>query len=146
MTSTAEPDRLSSAQELDQFVQKLKAGLEGDVYFDAGNRALYATDASNYRQVPIGVVAPRTAKDVETTVAIADEFNAPILMRGAGTSLAGQTCNVAIVLDVSRYLNRITELDPDARLARAEPGVVCDSLRNAAEEHGLTFGPDPSTH
>jgi len=146
MTSTAEPARLSSAQELDQFVQKLKAGLEGDVYFDAGNRALYATDASNYRQVPIGVVAPRTAKDVETTVAIADEFNAPILMRGAGTSLAGQTCNVAIVLDVSRYLNRITELDPDARLARVEPGVVCDSLRNAAEEHGLTFGPDPSTH
>lgn len=125
---------------------RLRATISGDVYADPANRALYATDASNYRQVPIGVVAPRTLDDIETAVALAREFEAPILMRGAGTSLAGQTCNAALVLDTSRYLDRITTLDPEARVATVEPGVVCDTLRNAAEQHGLTFGPDPSTH
>jgi FAD/FMN-containing dehydrogenase/Fe-S oxidoreductase len=124
----------------------LRARLACEVRFDAGARALYATDSSNYRQVPIGVVVPRTIDDIVTTVAVCHELDAPILMRGAGTSLCGQTCNVAVVLDVSRYLTRIVEIDPQGRTAVVEPGVICDSLRNAAERHGLTFGPDPATH
>ncbi|MCC6532102.1 MAG: FAD-binding oxidoreductase [Burkholderiales bacterium] len=125
---------------------RLRAALQCEVRFDAGTRALYATDSSNYRQVPIGVVIPRSTEDIVTTVAICRELDAPILMRGAGTSLCGQTCNVAVVLDVSRHLTRIVALDSQARTAVVEPGVVCDSLRDAAQAHGLTFGPDPATH
>lgn len=124
----------------------LRDGLRGDVLFDGGTRAMYATDASNYRQVPIGVVRPRDVADVMTAVALARSHGAPLLGRGGGTSLAGQCCNEALVLDFSRHMNRILELDPDRRVARVEPGVVLDSLRDAAEAHGLTFGPDPATH
>jgi len=126
--------------------EALKARVRGDVRLEPADRALYATDASNYRQVPLGVVLPRDDADVETVVALAREYEVPLLARGAGTSLAGQTCNAAIVLDTSRYMNNILHLDPEARNADVQPGVVCDQLRNAAEEHGLTFGPDPSTH
>lgn len=126
--------------------RRLRASLRGEVRFDDGSRALYATDASNYRQVPIGVVVPRDADDVIATVAAARAFGAPVLSRGGGTSLAGQCCNVAVVMDMSKYMNQILEIDPDKRLARVQPGVVLDDLRNAAEEHGLTFAPDPSTH
>jgi len=125
---------------------ELRRRIAGDVQFDAGARALYATDASNYRQVPIGVVRPRSADDVAATIAACREFGAPILARGGGTSLAGQTCNVAVVLDLSRWYNRLLALDPAARRARVEPGLVLDELRNAAEKHHLTFAPDPSTH
>jgi len=124
----------------------LRAAIEGEVRFDAGSRALYATDASNYRQVPIGVVVPRTIADVVETIAVCRRFGAPVLARGGGTSLAGQCCNVAVVLDFSKHLNRILDLDPEARRARIEPGVVLDELRDAAEAHHLTFGPDPATH
>ncbi len=124
----------------------LKRQLSGEVRFDAGSKALYATDASNYRQIPIGVVIPRTIEDVIATVATAKEFGAPILSRGAGTSIAGQCCNTAIVMDFSKYLNKIIEIDPEKRIARVQPGVVLDDLRNAAEKFGLTFGPDPATH
>ncbi len=120
--------------------------LRGEVRFDNGSRALYATDGSNYRQVPIGVVIPRDADDVVATVALAREYGAPILCRGAGTSLAGQCCNVAVLLDFSKYMNKIIEIDPVRRIARVQPGVVLDNLRNAAEKHHLTFGPDPATH
>jgi FAD/FMN-containing dehydrogenase/Fe-S oxidoreductase len=116
------------------------------VRFDEGSRALYATDGSNYRQVPIGVVLPRDLDDVVHTVAAAREFGAPVLSRGGGTSLAGQCCNVAVVMDFSRYMHRVLEIDPARRLARVEPGCVLDDLRHAAEAHGLTFGPDPATH
>jgi FAD/FMN-containing dehydrogenase/Fe-S oxidoreductase len=126
--------------------RQLRPRIEGEVRFDEGSRALYATDASNYRQVPIGVVVPRHIGDVIETVAVARQFGAPILGRGGGTSLCGQCCNVAVVLDFSKYMRRIVELDPDARRARVEPGCVLDFLRGAAEEHHLTFGPDPSTH
>ncbi|WP_435101723.1 FAD-binding and (Fe-S)-binding domain-containing protein [Arhodomonas sp. AD133] len=124
----------------------LRQTIAGEVRFEAGSRALYATDASNYRHVPVGVVVPRSVDDIITTVALARRFDAPLLMRGGGTSLAGQTCNVAIVLDTSKYLNRIHAIDPDSRSAAVEPGVVCNVLGLAAAEHGLTFGPDPSTH
>src|SRR6266511_1924880 len=121
----------------------LRRALRGEVRFDAGSRALYAADSSNYRQVPIGVVVPRDRNDVLETLALCRRFGAPILGRGAGTSLAGQCCNVAVVLDTSKYFNRILELDPAAKTARVEPGAVLDDLRDAAELHGLTFGPDP---
>jgi FAD/FMN-containing dehydrogenase/Fe-S oxidoreductase len=126
--------------------EALRRAIEGEVRFDAGSRALYATDASNYRQVPIGVVVPRSVDDVIATVATCARYGAPILCRGGGTSLAGQCCNVAVVMDFSKYLNRIVELDAGARHAVVQPGVVLDSLRDAAERHHLTFAPDPSTH
>jgi FAD/FMN-containing dehydrogenase/Fe-S oxidoreductase len=125
----------------------LRARVDGEVRFDAGSRALYAADASNYRQIPIGLVVPRDADDVIAAVAACRRFGAPILPRGAGTSLAGQSCNVAVVIDFTKYMNRIVEIDAAARTARVQPGVVLDTLRDRAErEHRLTFGPDPSTH
>jgi len=125
---------------------ELRAAIAGEVRFDRASRAAYAVDASNYRQFPIGLVVPRTEADVIATVALCRKFGAPILARGAGTSLAGQACNVAVVLDFSKYLNRIVELNPGERYARVQPGIVLDTLRDAAEEHHLTFAPDPSTH
>jgi FAD/FMN-containing dehydrogenase/Fe-S oxidoreductase len=124
----------------------LKRELRGEVRFDDGARALYATDASNYRQIPIGVVVPRDANDVIATVALARQFGAPILARGGGTSLAGQCCNVAVVMDFSKYMHDIVEMNPHARFARVQPGIILDDLRDAAEKHKLTFGPDPATH
>jgi FAD/FMN-containing dehydrogenase/Fe-S oxidoreductase len=126
--------------------QALRHAIRGEVRFDAGSRALYSTDASNYRQIPIGLVIPRDADDVKAALAVCRAFDAPVLPRGAGTSLAGQCCNVAVVFDCSKYMNRILEIDPDRRFARVEPGLVLDTLRNRAEQHQLTFGPDPSTH
>ncbi|SRR5579883_546933 len=124
----------------------LRKRLEGEVRFDEGSRALYAADASNYRQIPIGVVIPKTVDDVIATVATAREHGVPMLSRGGGTSIAGQCVNVALLMDFSKYLNKIIEIDPDKRLARVQPGLVLDDLRTEAEKHGLTFGPDPATH
>jgi FAD/FMN-containing dehydrogenase/Fe-S oxidoreductase len=124
----------------------LRRHLRGEVRFDKGSRALYATDGSSYRQVPIGVVVPRDMDDVVATISLAREFGAPILCRGGGTSLAGQCCNVAVVIDMSKYLDGILQIDPARRLARVQPGVVLDHLRTAAERHHLTFAPDPATH
>ena len=126
--------------------EALRRNVRGDVRFDSGSRALYATDGSNYRQVPIGVVLPRDADDVVAAIATCREFGAPLLCRGSGTSLAGQCCNVAVVLDFTKYMGKILEIDPDRRIARVQPGVVLDHLRNAAEKHHLTFAPDPATH
>ncbi len=125
---------------------QLRSRVEGEVRFDSGSRAAYSTDSSNYRQVPIGVVIPRSVEDAVQTVRVSQEFGAPILSRGAGTSLAGQCCNTAIVLDWSKYLYQILEIDPGRKLARVRPGCVLDNLRSAANKHGLTFGPDPATH
>jgi FAD/FMN-containing dehydrogenase/Fe-S oxidoreductase len=124
----------------------LRGEIAGEVRFTPGDRALYATAGSNYRQLPIGVVIPRTLDDVVTTHAICRAHGAPILSRGGGTSLAGQACNVAVVIDFSKYLNQILDIDLERRLARVEPGLVLDHLRNEAEKHRLTYGPDPSTH
>ncbi|MFL5444955.1 MAG: FAD-binding and (Fe-S)-binding domain-containing protein [Myxococcales bacterium] len=124
----------------------LRRRIRGEVRFDDGSRALYATDASSYRHVPIGVVVPRTVADVVEAVAAAREAGAPLTMRGGGTSLAGQCCNVAVVIDCSKYLNGVVELDPAKRFARVQPGCVLDDLRDEALRHSLTFAPDPSTH
>src|SRR5437763_7933356 len=125
---------------------ELRAAIRVEVPFDAGSRALYATDSSNYCQVPIWVVIPRDVDDVVRTVAAARRHGAPILARGGGTSLAGQCCNVAVLMDMSKYVNRVLGIDPQRKLARVQPGTVLDDLRNAAEQHHLTFGPDPATH
>ena len=124
----------------------LRRTVRGEVRFDAASRAMYATDASNYRQVPIGLVVPRSIDDVIATMTACRQFGAPVLSRGGGTSLAGQCCNVAVVLDFSKYLHNIVELDPDTQMARVEPGIVLDALRFEAEKHDLTFAPDPATH
>ena len=120
--------------------------IRGEVRFDDGSRALYATDGSNYRQTPIGVVLPRDREDLEEAVRVCHEFGAAITSRGCGTSLAGQCCNTAVIIDTSKYVNQVLEIDAEGRLARVEPGCILDVLRDAAREQGLTFGPDPSTH
>src|SRR3954451_11308474 len=130
----------------DRLAADLRRAIRGEVRFDRGSRALYATDGSNYRQPPIGVVIPRDSRDVERAVAVCRAHGAPMFARGGGTSLAGQCCNVAVVFDFSKYMNRVLWVDPARRLARVQPGTVLDTLRGAAERHGLTFGPDPSTH
>lgn len=129
-----------------QLEKKLKAHLQGEVSFSSSSRALYSVDASNYRQIPIGVVIPKSTDDLIRAVEICREFSAPILPRGAGTSLAGQCCNVAVVLDTSKYLNQILEINPVARTARVQPGIVLDDLQAAIKPLGLMFGPDPATH
>lgn len=126
--------------------ERLHAAIRGEVRLDPGARALYATDASNYREPPVGVVVPRDADDVVRTLAIAREAGVAVLGRGAGTSLAGQTCNEGLVIDCSRHLNGILEVDRDTRRARVQPGVVLDDLRRRVAPDGLTFGPDPATH
>jgi FAD/FMN-containing dehydrogenase/Fe-S oxidoreductase len=124
----------------------LKEVIRGEVRFDAGTRGAYSTDASSYRQVPIGVVVPKDREDVVNAVRLAREHDAPILCRGGGTSLAGQCCNTALVLDFSKYMGRVLEVNPEERWARVEPGTVLDDLRVETRRHGLTFGPDPATH
>jgi FAD/FMN-containing dehydrogenase/Fe-S oxidoreductase len=124
----------------------LRHAVSGEVRFDKGMRAAYASDASNYRQVPIGVVLPRTVADIVETMRVCSSHGVPVLPRGGATSQNGQAVNVAVIIDCSKYLHRVLSIDAQARLARVEPGVVCDALRDAAAAHGLTFAPDPATH
>ncbi|HUA16548.1 MAG TPA: FAD-binding oxidoreductase, partial [Verrucomicrobiae bacterium] len=142
----ADPAPRTLQKDAQGLAEALRAKVQGEVRFDAGSRALYATDGSNYRQVPTGVVLPRDSDDVLAAISVCREFQAPLLCRGAGTSLAGQCCNVAVVLDFSPHMNRILEINPDRRIARVQPGVILDHLRNAAEKYHLTFGPDPASH
>ena len=125
---------------------RLRATVRGEVRFDPASKALYATDASNYRHIPIGLVVPLDEDDVIAAVAACRSFGAPILSRGAGTSLAGQGCNAAVVLDFSKYMNGMDAVDPVARTVHVQPGIVLDRVREAAERHALTFAPDPATH
>ena len=134
------------AKKADSLEKALLRKIDGEVRFDSGSRALYASDLSMYRQVPVGVVIPRSYEDVINTVAICREYNTPILGRGCGTSLAGQCCNTAVVIDFSKYLNKIIEINPKQKYAWVEPGLVLDTLRAETEKHHLTVGPDPATH
>src|SRR6267142_6824916 len=142
----------SHAKLVDSFLQaaelekELKRAVRGEVRFDRGSRALYATDGSNYRQIPIGLVIPRDAEDVVAAVAACRRYGAPVLPRGAGTSLAGQCCNVAVVLDFTKYMNQVIEIDPRQTFARVQPGIVLDALQSQTLKHQLMFAPDPSTH
>src|ERR1700720_1415685 len=124
---------------------KLRRSIDGEVRADNGTLALYAADASVYRQVPLGVVIPRHEGDVMRTLALARENRLPILARGGGTALAGQACNAAIVLDFSKYMNSIRRIDAKRGLAVVEPGVVQAQLNAAVAPEGLFFAPDPST-
>ena len=128
---------------------ELRKNVEGEVRFDAGSKAMYAVDASNYRQVPIGVVIPKSKEDVVATVTACHKFGAPVLSRGGGTSLAGQCCNVAIVMDWSKYMHGVLELNASEKWARVLPGTVCDELRKKAmheTNNRFVWGPDPATH
>ncbi|MCX4846205.1 FAD-binding and (Fe-S)-binding domain-containing protein [Streptomyces sp. NBC_00893] len=129
-----------------ELAQALRAAVRGETDFGAAARALTTMDASNYRRVPLGVVAPRDADDVAAALAVCRAHGVPVVPRGGGTSIAGQATGTGIVLDLTRHLRRIVELDPAARTAVVQPGVILDELRTAAAPHGLTFGPDPSTH
>ncbi len=124
----------------------LRGEVRGDVWFDRASRAIYATDASNYRQVPLGVVCHSDAEEVAAVLRVAAAHDVPVTPRGAGTSLAGQAVNVGLILDTSRHMRSILEVDPERRIARVQPGVVLDDLRRETERVGLTFGPDPATH
>jgi FAD/FMN-containing dehydrogenase/Fe-S oxidoreductase len=118
----------------------------GEVADDAGRRAQYSADASNYRQIPLAVVFPRTRQHVLNAMAVCRRLAVPITSRGAGTSTSGQAVGSGVVLDFSRYFNQLIALDPQARTATVQPGIVLDELQSAAAEHGLLFGADPSTH
>src|SRR5205085_3737206 len=125
---------------------ELRSRIRGEVRFGDGDRGMWASDAGNYRMIPVGVVLPIDADDVVETVAICGHFGVPIVPRGGGTGIPGQTVNTAVVLDCSKYMRHILELDPKKSSARVEPGVVLDALRDEARKHDLTFGPDPATH
>ena len=133
-------------EKAEDLASALKRRTRAEVRFDTGSRALYASDLSMYRQVPIGVVVPRSVDDVIATVRTCREFSIPILGRGCGTSLAGQCCNLAVVIDFSKHLHHILEINARKKYARVEPGVINDQLRDATEQFHLTLAPDPATH
>ncbi len=124
----------------------LAAALEGVCDFSSAGVALYTSDASNYRQIPLGVVFPKNANDIKTVAKLCQQHKVPMLMRGAGTSQNGQCVNKAVVVDCSQYMTRVLDIDVENRTALIEPGIVCDALKAAAQEHDLSFGPDPATH
>ena len=136
-------DGFVGAKELEH---ALRHKVRGEVRFDAASRALYATDASNYRHIPIGLVVPLDEDDCIATMAVCREFGAPVLSRGGGTSLAGQGTNAAVILDFSKYMNKMAPVDPLTRTVRVQPGIVLDRVREAAEKFALTYAPDPATH
>src|SRR5580692_2858378 len=131
-------------------VVKLQAALhervDGEVRFDSGTLSAYAQDASNYRQVPIGVVVPRTVDAGADAVVVCREAGAPVLSRGGGTSLAGQCVNAAVVIDWTKYCHRLVSVDAGARTAIVQPGAALDKVNDALAPHGLMVGPKPSTH
>ena len=126
--------------------RELSKRIEGEVRFDRGSLALYATDSSNFREVPIGVVVPKTPEDVVETHRIASRFGAPILNRGCGTSLSGETVNFALAIDHSKYLDHIGEPDTERRLVTVQPGAINEQTNIKIGKHNIIFGPDPSTH
>src|SRR6202453_2321955 len=135
-----------SFAEAAQLEAQLRTQIRGEVRFDPASKALYSTDASNYRHIPIGVILPRDEADVIATVEICRRFKAPILTRGAGTSLSGQGCAAAVILDFSKYMNGMGAIDPKTKTVQVQPGIVLDRVREAAEKFQLTFAPDPATH
>lgn len=153
MTDTIQTEgyELNDRQRLNLGILALQAELrdriKGEVRFDAGTRAIYAHDSSNYRQVPFGVVIPEDEEDVVAAVKVCHEHGAPVLPRGSGTSLSGETTNVAVIIDTSKKMRDILEVNPDEGYAWVQPGVIRDQLSNKTEaEYNLTFAPDTSTH
>jgi FAD/FMN-containing dehydrogenase/Fe-S oxidoreductase len=136
---------LSTPPETARLERALRGRIRGEVRCDPKSRLLYSTDASLYQILPVGVVIPRDVADVRTALETAAELGLPVLPRGGGTALAGQTVGAAVVLDFGKYMNRVLEIDPERRRARVQPGVRLDRLNRAAAPHGLLFGPDPAT-
>jgi FAD/FMN-containing dehydrogenase/Fe-S oxidoreductase len=143
---TRTPFDASGADDVAGLAAALSEEVDAEVRFDAGSRGAYSTDGSNYRQVPIGVVVPRTVEAGARAVRVCARFGAPVLSRGGGTSLAGQSTNTAVVIDWSKYCTGLVSVDPDARTCVVEPGIVLDVLNQRLAGHGLQFGPKPSTH
>ena len=139
MTATAVPD-------LGRAAVRLQERVDGEVRFDPGSRAAYSTDASNFRQVPLGVVLPHTVDAAVEAVAVCHELGLPVVSRGGGTSLAGQCTNAAVVIDFSRYCHRLLSVDAESRRCVVEPGIVLDDLNRQLAPTGLRFGPEPATH
>jgi len=135
-----------SPQAPTSFVASLQQQIHGQCDFSDAGKALYTSDASNYRQIPYGVVYPSSIDDIVITANLCRQHQLPLLMRGGGTSQNGQCVNETVVMDCSRHLDQVLDIDLDNRTALIQPGIVCDSLKAAAEVHGLTFGPDPATH
>ncbi|MFF4231087.1 FAD-binding and (Fe-S)-binding domain-containing protein [Streptomyces sp. NPDC001820] len=133
-------------RETGELARELAKAVRGEVDFTTAARALMTMDASNYRRVPVGVVAPRDAEDVAAALEVCRRHGAPVVPRGGGTSIAGQATGVGVVLDFTRHMNALVEVDTAARTAVVQPGLVLDTLRDAVRPAGLTFGPDPSTH
>ncbi|WP_128983532.1 FAD-binding and (Fe-S)-binding domain-containing protein [Streptomyces roseicoloratus] len=148
MAGTASPGRPFGAPSVDTagLADALRRDVDGEVRFDAGSRGAYATDGSNYRQVPLGVVVPRSVDAGARTVEVCARYGAPVLSRGGGTSLAGQTTNAAVVIDWTKHCDALISVDPDARTCVVEPGIVLDELDARLAGHWLQFGPKPSTH
>lgn len=144
--SLADSQRSASAPGHHGLERDLRARVDGEVRFDAGTRAAYSTDASNYRQVPLGVVVPRTVEAAAETMLVCRDHRVPVLTRGGGTSLAGQGTNAALVIDCSKYLTGLDSVDPVGRTCWVEPGIVLDELNDRLAVHGLGFGPQPATH
>ena len=138
--------RHAAGVDTDGLATALRERVDGEVRFDAGSRAAYSTDASNFRQTPIGVVVPRTPEVAVEAVAVAREFGAPVLSRGGGTSLAGQCTNTAVVIDWSKYCTELESVDADARTCVVQPGIVLDELNRRLAPTGLRYGPEPATH
>ncbi|MFF3905983.1 FAD-binding and (Fe-S)-binding domain-containing protein [Streptomyces sp. NPDC001848] len=140
------PGRAGAGLDVAGLEAALRSAVDGEIRFDAGSRGAYSTDGSNYRQVPIGVVVPRGVEAGARAVEVCARFGAPVLSRGGGTSLAGQTTNTAVVIDWTKYCDALVSVDPDARTCVVEPGLVLDELNRRLADHRLQFGPKPSTH
>ncbi len=132
----------SSPAKSEKLAKSLRGRIAGEVFVDSYRRALYSTDASPYQLQPLAVVLPRNRADVTLALAAAADLNMPLIARGSGTSLSGQSIGEGLVLDFSKYMNQIVQIDPQRRTARVQPGVVLDALNAAAAPHGLQFGPD----
>src|ERR1700709_2399639 len=139
------PGGLMSRSDFSRLEQQLRSNIPGDVFFDAFNRGRYATDASFYQMMPLGVVVPRTMDEALRALAIARDAGRIVTPRGGGTSQCGQTVNDGIVIDFSKHLNRILSLDVENRSCVVEPGIVLDDLNRQLKKHGLWFPVDVST-
>ena len=130
---------------LQDFLNDLQKRVAGDLRTDSYSRMLYSTDASNYQVMPYGVLIPKTVEDMQAAVELAAQYRVPLLPRAAGTSLAGQAVNEALVIDASRHLDRVLEVNPEEHWVRVQPGVVLDELNLQLKPLGLQFGPDPAS-
>ncbi len=130
---------------MNDLIHALTQAIAGEVRFDPYSKVLYSTDASLYQIEPLGVVIPRTADDVQATLEIAARYSVPLIARGGGSGLAGQAIGRGLILDFSKYMRRIIEINPDEHWARVEPGLVCDTLNAGLQDHGLMFGTEPAS-